>query len=179
MKIFLKRDTQSESFPHPDQLEVGELVINAVTGKLYTKLVSGNIVEFVGQNICFEPTPEIYLEYKNAAVSEQIKELCCSGDSLVYIVRNLKLAPKEYVFSLVELTNNNSEIIMATPQYSQYVETITENQQQVDVSLRQAIIPIELIINQTNNISIFKFTVQSEGKVLSENLITIGCEKTQ
>lgn len=179
MKMLLKRDTQSESFPHPDQLEVGELVINAVTGKLYTKLVDGNILEFVGQNICFEPVPEIYLEYKNSNASDQIQEFCCSGDSLVYIVRNLKLPPKKYTFSLVELTNNNSEIILATPQYSEYTETVLENQQNVDITLRQAIIPVDLIINKTENISIFKFIVQSDGKILSEDLISIGCQQTR
>jgi hypothetical protein len=178
MKILLKRDTQGESFPHADQLEVGELAVNAVTGKLYIKKVNGTIVEFVGQNICFEPTPEIYLEYKENAVKDQIKELCCSGDSLIYIVRNLRPAPKQYTFSLVELTNNNSEVSLATPDYSSYTETILQDNTQTDVTLRQALIPVDIIINKTENISIFKFIVKSEGSVLSESLISIGCEKT-
>lgn len=178
MRILLKRDTQGESFPHPDQLEVGELVINAVTGKLYTKKVNGTIIEFIGQNICFEPNPEIYLEYKQMRVNGEIKELCCSGDSLIYIVRNLKLPPKEYSFKLVELTNNDSEIIIASPDYTEYQETVLEDQKEVNVTLRQALIPIDIIINKTENISIFKFVVSSDGSVLSEDLISIGCEQT-
>lgn len=178
MRILLKRDTQGESFPHPDQLEVGELVINAVTGKLYTKKVNGTVIEFIGQNICFEPSPEIYLEYKEMLVNQQIKQLCCSGDSLVYIVRNLKMPPKQYSFKLVELTNNDAEVIMATPDYTEYQETVLEDQKEVDVTLRQALIPIDIIINKTQNISIFKFIVSSEGSVLSEHLVSIGCEQT-
>jgi hypothetical protein len=178
MKILLKRDTTSESFPHPDQLDTGELVINAVTGKMYTKLVSGKVVEFISQDICYEPSPEIYLEYKTVRAQDQIKEFCCSGDSIIYIVRNLKTTPKEYSFSLIELTNNNSEIILANPQYSNYTETIVENDISTDINLRQAIIPLEIIINQVSNISMFKFIVKSEGKTLAEDLITISCEDT-
>lgn len=51
-RIILKRDETTTNHPCPDDLVVGELVLNAITGNLYTKLVSGQIVYFPGKAVC-------------------------------------------------------------------------------------------------------------------------------
>ena len=62
MKLLLKRDDQTESAPHADQLDVGELAINTSTGKLYSKLTNGSVVEWISQKVCFEPVPVIVFD---------------------------------------------------------------------------------------------------------------------
>jgi len=173
MSLLLKRDETGTGYPHPSQISVGELQINSVTGKLYTKLVDGSIVEFSSQKVCFDPTPEVSFYYNNIQVVDNINSFCCLGDILVVEIKNLKLEPAEYSFELVELTTNTSQdnIVLSETQYSIYTTII--NQQ--SVSLRKANIPINLSITQSNNISIFKFTVLSAGNKLLEKLITIKC----
>ena len=39
MKLLFKRDEVGDGQPSPDQVSVGELVMNSVTGRLYTKLI--------------------------------------------------------------------------------------------------------------------------------------------
>jgi hypothetical protein len=87
-------------------------------------------------------------------------------------ISELKTLPKEYTFEFTELTENTStgSIILSPPQYSLY-SSATEP----TVTLRKALIPINLTIGQANNISIFKFTVLSEGRKLIEKLLTIKC----
>ena len=72
MKLFLKRDNTTDSHPHPDQLEIGELVMNSVTGKLYTKLIDGSIVEFMSQKVCFDVAPTLEYYYNNAIIVDSL-----------------------------------------------------------------------------------------------------------
>jgi len=51
-RIILKRDETTTNHPCPDDLAVGELVLNAITGNLYTKLVSGQVVYYPGVLVC-------------------------------------------------------------------------------------------------------------------------------
>jgi hypothetical protein len=51
-RIILKRDETTTNHPCPDDLAVGELVLNAITGNLYTKLVSGQVVYYPGILVC-------------------------------------------------------------------------------------------------------------------------------
>lgn len=51
-RIILKRDETTPNHPCPDDLAVGELVLNAMTGNLYTKLVSGQVVYYPGTMVC-------------------------------------------------------------------------------------------------------------------------------
>lgn len=173
MKLFLKRDNTSEGHPHPDQLEVGELVMNSVTGRLYSKLTDGSIVEWVSQKVCFDVAPTISYYYDNNLVLDSINGFCCAGDILVAEIRGLKPAPAEYVFELVELTSNTllSNIRLSPAQFVSYTETKDDE----TINLRQATVPINLSINNTNNISIFKFIVSLDGRKLIEKLINIKC----
>lgn len=171
-KLLLKRDDQSESHPHPDQVDVGELVMNSVTGKLYTKLVDGSMVEWYSQKVCFDTVPVIGFSYSNTPVIDSLNTFCCAGDIFTVDVSELKIPPKEYAFEFTELTENTSagSIIISPPQYTLYTSTTAPT-----VTLRKALIPINITIGQTNNISIFKFTVLSEGRKLIEKLLTIKC----
>jgi hypothetical protein len=51
-KFLIKRDVSTSNHPCPADLEVGELALNAVTGKLYTKLTTGKIVMYDPSYIC-------------------------------------------------------------------------------------------------------------------------------
>ena len=54
MGIFLKRSTTGGAIPNANQLEYGELAINAADGKLYTK-TTGGIITQLG-NVIQSPT---------------------------------------------------------------------------------------------------------------------------
>jgi hypothetical protein len=172
---------QEEAFPHPDQLDVGELAINTITGKLYTKLLDGSVVEFLSQKICFDPVPQINFFYENAVISAPdflIENFCCSGGLLTVVVNDLRPEPTVYNFYLEELTNNtNKEFIQIQPvSYSVYTKKI----EQEDVQFRQATIPIslKLLENNFNNISLFQFKItdQNERPIRgSERTITVRC----
>ena len=178
MKLKLKRDEESTSHPHVDQLEVGELVMNSVTGKLYSRLVDGTLVEWVSQNVCFDVAPIITFSHGVNSNVNSTSNFCCAGDLLVATITGLRPENNvEYIYEFVELTENTSlnNIQVASPQYSLYEETNPDNQEE-KISYRKAVVPINLSITNTSNISIFKFTVlSSENKKLVEKLITIKC----
>jgi hypothetical protein len=189
MKLLLKRhppsgiltSAQEEAFPAPDQVDIGELVINTITGKLYTKLDSGAVVEFISQKICFDPAPNISFFYESRVVAAPdylIDNFCCAGGLLTVVISKLKPEPATYGFNLIELTNNtaNENISIGEPAYVVYSET--ENG--TTVPYRKATIPITLSFNSLNynNISLFQFKLtDSLNKVVrgSERIVTIRC----
>lgn len=192
MKLLLKRHppsgtnltpAQEEAFPAPDQVDVGELVINTITGKLYTKLDNGNLVEFISQKICFDPAPDVSFSYESkviAAPDYLIDGFCCAGGLLTATISKLKLEPVIYGFSLVELTNNvaggNGSISVGEPAYSAY--SATENG--IAIQYRKATVPIAISFNSLNynNISLFQFKLtDASNKVIrgSERILTIKC----
>lgn len=191
MKLLLKRhppsgtitQEQAEAFPSPDQVDIGELVINTITGKLYTKLDSGTVVEFISQKICFDPAPDISFFYESkivAAPDYLINNFCCAGGLLTVVINKLKLEPAIYGFNLVELTNNtsgeNGNISIGEPAYVVYSEV--ENGE--TILYRKATVPITLSFNSLNynNISLFQFKItDSVNKIIrgSERIVTIKC----
>lgn len=185
MKLLLKRDEVGSGHPSPEQLEVGELVMNSVTGKLYSKLKDGSIVEWIGQKICFDPTPEVATYYENILyTNDYINEFCCLGGILEFSVTKLKMEPEEYDFEFVELTTNSnpSDIAIQDPKYSEYTIPKPGSTTNETISLRKAVVPINVaILNKQQNISIFKFTVLSKtmnNKRLIEKIITLKCQDT-
>jgi len=176
MKLLLKRDDQTESAPHADQLDVGELVINSSTGKLYSKLTNGSVVEWISQKVCFEPVPVIGFSHNTKKITDILSSFCCAGDTLLADVTNLKDAPANYTFDFIELTENTTagSISILSPQFSIY--TLPKiKKEDPDVYDRKAEIPINLSIALSDNISIFKFTVLLDNKKVSEQVITIRC----
>jgi hypothetical protein len=174
MKLLLKRDETGTGFPSGDQIEVGELVINSKTGKLYSKLKDGTIVEWIGQKICFDPIPDIALYYENMLLSDNnISDFCCLGAILEFEVSKLKPDPAKYTFEFIELTNNSNptDVEIQVPRYSSYALSTGEN-------ARKANVPINLaILNSQQTISIFKFSViDDSSKKIGEKIITIKCK---
>lgn len=164
MKLLLKRDIEQEGFPAAEQIDIGELVINSVTGRLYTKLVDGSVVEFISQKICFDPIPEISFFYENNAILPPdylMSNFCCAGGLFTVTVKKLKPAPFDYAFSLTELTNNTvaENISVSDASFVSYSETDPDTKE--SISYRQATIPASISITDTNynNISLFKFSI--------------------
>ena len=175
MKLLLKRDISADGFPSPDQIDVGELVINSKTGKLYSKLIDGSIVEYIGQKICFNPVPIISFIYKNQTISN-INDFCCAGDLMSVIVTNLKPGSIEYSYELTELTQNSAPnlLFVGEPKYENYEETKDGK----TTTLRKATIPLNISVNPQSytNISIFKFTVfDTNNTRLTEHIFTFKC----
>lgn len=168
MKLKLKRDETSSAHPDSAQLEVGELIMNSVTGKLYTKTVDGSIIEFIGQKVCYGRIPTIVFSNTN--------DFCCYGDILSVSIDNLAPAPKAYTFALEELTGNNSLINISSPVYSTYQISDTlgvpSGQQ---VSLRRAEIPVNINIADPQSINIFKFVISSDNAMITEKTLAIQC----
>jgi hypothetical protein len=182
MKLLLKRDIEGENPPASDQISVGELVFNGVTGKLYSKLVDGSIIEYIGQKICFDPLIEISFFYENNVIAPPnylINNFCCAGGLFTIVIDKLKIEPMNYSFSLTELTNNTSpqNITLSPPSYSIYTTTENDN----TVTYRKATIPASISITDINynNISLFQFSVYDTitGRLIrgGEKILTIKC----
>ena len=190
MKLLLKRHPpsgtnltadQEEAFPAPEQVDVGELVINTITGKLYTKLDNGNVVEFISQKICFDPPPDISFFYEAKPVVAPdylVSNFCCAGGLLTVVINKLKPEPATYGFNLIELTNNTvpENISIGQPAYVAY----SEQENGETIQYRKATVPITLSFNSINynNISLLQFKItDSSSKVIrgSERIITIKC----
>jgi hypothetical protein len=185
--LLFKRDETGLGHPSPEQLSIGEIVINSVTGKLYTKLVDGSIIEFIGQKICFDPLPEVFTYYENALISNDIvTNFCCTGALLEFEVKKLKLEPAPYSFRLTELTNNANpqDITVQSAKLSTYEESIPAvppDTAPTIITYRKAIVPINLAINlSTQGISLFKFAVIGDPSrpPLIEKIVTIRCQES-
>jgi len=165
----LKNDQKTTNPPHSDQLIVGEIAINAVTGKLYTKLVNGSIVEFVGKQVCFSKIPGITFD--------AINNFCCNGDILNVKVIDLTI-DGNYIFELEDLSGNDVTYTINTPIYTEYdyTDTSTNNV----IPLKEAVIPVTLSISGAKNLTILKFKIlnynsSSELIELTSRTITISC----
>lgn len=185
--LLFKRDETGLGHPAPEQLSVGEIVINSVTGKMYTKLVDGSVIEFIGQKICFDPVPDIFTYYENNLISNDIvSDFCCSGAILEFEVKKLKPEPTSYTFRLIELTNNANpqDITVQSAQFSDYEQTIPPVPPSTTpkvLSYRKAIVPVNLSITlNTSGISLFKFSVLSDlnRPPLIEKIVTIRCQES-
>jgi len=170
-KFFLKRDITSTNAPHPDQIEVGELVLNALTGKLYTKLYGSNqIVEFISQAICYQKTPSITFG--------DVSRFCCLGDLLTVTVKDLKNEPVNYLFEIEDLSNNSVTSLVSDAIYNSYTvfaDTTSVNEAPASIILRQATIPISLSIAGSKPITVLKFKVILDNIPVAERTISISC----
>lgn len=166
--LILKHDITTNKAPAPDQLAVGELVINSKTGKLYTKLVSGAVFEFTGQQVCFSKTPAISFD--------PIENFCCAGDILKVKVVDL-IEANDYRFELEDISGNNIDYTINSPTYSSY--QVTQQDGSV-INLKQSIVPISVTINGNKNLTILKFKILGkDGDINSEvtsRTITVSCQ---
>lgn len=164
----LKNDQKTTNPPHADQLVVGEIAINAITGKLYTKLTNGSIVEFVGRQVCFSKIPAITFDNTSS--------FCCRGDILNVRVVDL-MADNEYAFELEDLTGNNIDYAINNPTYTNY--TYSHESSQSTVNLKEAVVPITITINGPKNLTLLKFKILGKnGDInteLTSRILTLSC----
>lgn len=175
--LILKHDEQTTNSPGLEQLVLGEIAINSVTGKLYTRIrpvgaptdgSSDVVFEFVGQPICFTKMPIITFD--------TIDKFCCSGDLLKVKVSDL-IANQEYRFELEDLSANNVSITINEAVYTPYSSTLPNGN---TINYKEAIVPITVAINGNKPWTIFKFKVLGKNNDLNAELtsktITISCE---
>lgn len=86
-RILLKRDQTTTNHPCPNDLAVGELVLNAVTGNLYTKLVTGRIVMYKPSSVC--DLSQVSMDYSaSLPISETCEDICSvSGHGISFTSR--------------------------------------------------------------------------------------------
>lgn len=173
--LILKHCYENLNAPSPDQLEVGELVINSRTGKLYTRLALDNknpptpgpIVEFIGKQVCYAKIPSITFD--------SVSDFCCNEDILKVKVIDL-LKDTEYRFELEDISGNNIDYTINSPLYTDYTVSDLGNS---SVELREAVIPITLKILGSKNITILKFKILGGSvdinRELTSRTITISC----
>ena len=101
MKYILKRETSTNNPPAADQLEIGELAINAKTGILYSKRSDGKVVKFMSVAIddC-NPGSDIS-SFAPVISHEDLSTFCCNGDVLTITINNL-LANNDYTFRITD-----------------------------------------------------------------------------
>ena len=173
-----RRDVSTTNIPSKDQIEIGEIVINAVTGRLYTVTVNpptvvggsptkGEVIEFVGSLVCQQTTtvPDI--------IFSDTTGFCCLGDTLGVEVSGLQ-ENTNYTFSMSELTENSSSIDLASANYANYTGSVNGT----DINyLKSAIIPVS--INTTDNksaVSIFEFNILSDNDLITSKVVSVKCK---
>lgn len=192
-KFKLKRDISTLNPPNNDQVEVGELVFNAQTGKLYSKLQNGSIIEFIGKPVCFKKNPTIQFS--------DVTNFCCSNDILYVTVLDLDTnlwEDDKYVFGLADITKKNpgstinsisitgenttvyavrDSVAFSTYQDPGDMSITDPSQTIVPVTLGQAVIPFDIILTNT---SLLKFIVQikESNEIVSQSTIRITCSST-
>lgn len=175
-RLKIKRDTKTTNPPSSGQIEVGELAFNALTGKLYTKLFNGTVIEFVGRPICFTKNPII--------IMPDVTNFCCYTDILNITVKDLLpeyILSNSYNFILEDISVNlGKEAIIGinSPIFSEYqvlpdISVIDPSQIVVPVTMKQAVLPYNIKIEKP--IAIFKFRVQLDSTVVAESVVTINC----
>lgn len=163
VRLLLPRDEDSINHPASDQMVVGELFVNSVTGTLYSKLTDGTIVHWPSQKVCYAAVPKINFS--------DISTFCCYGDILTASVLGLLPSPRNYSFECEELTGNGSVSSVSSASYSPYIDS--EN---LSISLRQAVVPINITIANPQNINIFKFSLYMDNILVTEKTLAITCQ---
>lgn len=162
-KLLLPRDEDSTNHPAPEQMVVGELFLNSVTGTLYSKLTDGTIVHWPSQKICYASVPKISFS--------DVATFCCYSDILTVSVLGLLPSPRNYSFECEELTGNGSTVSVSSASYSPYTDP-----QNPSISLRQAVVPVNIAIANPQNINIFKFSLYMDNTLITEKTLAITCQ---
>ena len=189
-KFKLKRDISTSNPPNNDQVEVGELVFNAQTGKLYSKLYNGSIIEFIGIPICFNKNPTIQFS--------DTTNFCCLNDILYVTVLDLDPSLWEnnkYLFGLADITMRNPGSTINNITITQEITTVYANKDSVvhstyqdagdtsiidpsqiivPVTLSKVIIPFTLTLTRTSTLK-FIVQVKESNQIISEQTLRITC----
>lgn len=167
----LKRDITSQNAPSPEQIEVGDLYVNARTGILYSKKTDGSIIKWVGIPVCDTVTD--FGGYPVPVISfSDTSSFCCGGSALTVVVNNL-LVDYRYKLTITELSNNSGVSI------SEF------NTQLLPLNTSQRSLILNVTVPKTNPTAIFKFSVfqvstvngQDVDSIKSEQLLVLTCRE--
>lgn len=170
--LILRHCYENINPPAPNQIQVGELVINSRTGKLYTRLAldatgtPGPVVEFVGQQVCYDKVPGI--------TYDDVSNFCCQGDILNVKIIDL-IQNNDYSFEITDISSNNVSFIMPASNDIQYTNYTIAGPANSTASLKEAIVPITVTISGNKNLTILKFTILLNNKELTSRTIAISC----
>jgi len=162
MSYFLKRDISTNNAPTDNQLEVGELVINARTGIMYTKRTDGKIVRFLSIPIDDTSPGNDLLRFVPVIRFSSVAGFCCNGDTLTVTVDNL-LVGNAYTYYVVDVIANTTTYISST---AGNLSPITSSRREVSLNIGVSTIQGNALI---------KFGVLKNGVVLAENVVPICC----
>jgi hypothetical protein len=167
----IKTDITSTSAPAPEQISIGELAFNAVTGILYAKMVDGTVIKFLGSPVCEDSDePVCYIPSPKITVSGS-SDFCCNGGTLTFVIDNL-LVNRQYSYILKDLKANSTVVI---------------NEAQGDLlpnNSSQRTFTTSMNISSSEPKAVFKFSVYEKATVngvvttylRSEKIIPICCQ---
>jgi hypothetical protein len=151
---YMKRDITTINPPAPDQIGVGEVVINATTGIMYSKLTNGIVVKYLPVYASASTVPVItFSDYST---------FCCTGDTLTATVSNLTVG-ESYTYEFVDLNNNGVEF--------------TGDQTGSLLPTSDASRSVSIILNMDGpeSVTLVKFTVRLNNVIVAENIASICC----
>lgn len=151
---YTKRDITTTNPPAPDQIGVGEIVINAVTGVIYSKLTNGIIVKY----------PPVYASASTVPIItfSDYSTFCCTGDTLTATVSNLTVG-ESYTYEFTDLNNNGVEF------------TGDRTGSLLPTSNSSRSVSIILNMDGPESVTLVKFTVKLNNVIVAENIASICC----
>lgn len=162
MSYFLTRDISTTNAPLDTQVGVGELVINANTGIMYSKRTDGKIIRFLSIPIDDTSPGNDLLKFVPVIRFSDVTGFCCNGDTLTVTVDNL-LVGASYTYYILDTIAGTTTYISSI---SGPLTPITSSRREVSLNLG---------VKTIQNNALIKFSVLKDGVVLSENIIPICC----
>ena len=158
MSGYMKRDITTTNPPAPEQIGVGEVVINATTGIMYSKLTNGLLVKYLPVYATASTVPMIsFGDYTT---------FCCTGDTLTATVSNLTVG-ESYTYEFIDLNNNGVEF------------TGDSSGSLLPTSDASRSISIILNMDGPESVTLIKFVVKLNNTVIAENIASICCRACQ
>jgi hypothetical protein len=79
-KLLIKRDVTTSNHPCGEDLDIGELVFNAITGNLYSKTLGGDIIMYAPTVICSDSSsPSLGLYKFSLSIPENCADICTNS----------------------------------------------------------------------------------------------------
>jgi len=166
----LKRDISSDSAPAPNQIEIGELLINAKTGIMYSKRVDGTVIKWIGNEVCDTITVNSGPPIPTIGFSDT-SSFCCGGRPITITVNNL-IVNSRYKLSITDLQQNSGVIIS------------TNESDLLPINTSQRSVILNIGITSAKPTAILKFSIsqvvpiagQDTSLIKSEKILTITCQ---
>jgi hypothetical protein len=162
MSYFLTRDISTTNAPLDTQVGVGELVINANTGIMYSKRTDGKIIRFLSIPIDDTSPGNDLLRFVPVIRFSDVAGFCCNGDTVTVTVDNL-LVGNAYTYYVVDVVANTTTFISST---AGNLSPTTSSRREVSLNIG---------VTTIQNNALIKFGVLKDGVILAENVLAICC----